>query len=226
MPLLSSEMSKSFSLASVFKSEESGWVLQLTYLIILDSLDVFSSSVIIPAWLDSGSHSSWAASCSLFEVENSWEAAPEICLSPTRHIKWSDLLSFLAENVHNHDDKCEPNTFYLIFLLNCFGIKQILHCLEVQQRTLFMPFCLGGVLALLLLLISFYLEAGRERCTGRVSTRFSAGERWAGGSDLKCRVPSVLMGTFHGHGSARPFCLRGIPSSPLMLVWFSIVPKQ
>lgn len=87
-------------------------------LIIVDSFDVFSFPVIVSSWLDSSPHGRWAASCSLLKMENSREAPTEICLSATCHIKWSDLLSFLAKNVHNHDDKCEPNAFYLIILLN------------------------------------------------------------------------------------------------------------
>lgn len=86
-------------------------------------LIMFSVSVSISARLDSSSHSCWTASCSLFKMENSWEAATEICLSATYHIKWSDLLSFLTENVHNRVDKCELNTFYLILLNACLILE-------------------------------------------------------------------------------------------------------
>lgn len=100
------------------KAEWFDRMLHWIYLIIIDSFDVFSFPVIVSSWLDSSPHGRWAASCSLLKMENSREAPTEICLSATCHIKWSDLLSFLAKNVHNHDDKCEPNAFYLIILLN------------------------------------------------------------------------------------------------------------
>ena len=72
-------------------------------------LQCVSFSVTLSAWLGSSTHGCWAAGCSLLEMENSWEAAPEIRLSAARHIEWSDLLPFLTKNVHNHDDKREPN---------------------------------------------------------------------------------------------------------------------
>lgn len=63
--------------------------------------------VVFSAWLDSRTHGCWATSCILSEVEDPWEAAAEICLSASHHIKRPDLLPFLTKNVHHHDDKCE-----------------------------------------------------------------------------------------------------------------------
>lgn len=79
-------------------------------------------------------------------MENSWEATTEICLSATCHIKWPDLLPFLTKNVHNHDDKCESNTFYLL-LLNLHLILELLpnvYSLEIIQQTQFTALCLEG----------------------------------------------------------------------------------
>lgn len=147
-------------------------MLKLISFIIFDSLDVFSSLVIISPWLDSSSHSCWAASCSLFKVENSREAAPEIRLSAARHIKWSDLLPILAKNVHNRDDKCEPNTCYLTFSWTCFcfGINQIIHILEIERHTQFTAFCLEGCYLCFPAGSPFHqlLPSWREGCTGRV----------------------------------------------------------
>lgn len=101
------------------------WLSAAADLFITDSLGGFSFSVIISARFDSSSHSRWTASRSLFKMENSWEAPAEIRLSATHHIKWPDLLSLLTKNVHNHDDKCEPNSFYLV-LLNSFRVLELL----------------------------------------------------------------------------------------------------
>lgn len=114
-------------------ADPSDGILQLIYLSLI--LLVFSVSVAIPAWLDSSTHGCWTASCSLFKMENSWEAAAEICLSATHHIKWPDLLSFLTKNVHNHDDKCEPHPF--IF----FGIPGKFLTFLRQCSPQFIPFC-------------------------------------------------------------------------------------
>lgn len=81
---------------------------------ITGSLGGFSFSVIISARFDSSSHGRRTASRGLFKMENSWEAPAEIRLSAARHLEWPDLLSLLTKNVHNHDDKREPNSFYLI----------------------------------------------------------------------------------------------------------------
>ena len=166
---------------------------------------MFSSSVIISAWLGSSSHSCWAASCSLLKVENSWEAAPEIRLSATSHIKWSDLLSFLTKNVHNHDDKCEPNASYLIFSWTGahFGINQILHILEIEQQAPFTPFCLEGCCYLCFLTgFSFWSATQLKRGMHRGEcqhTRFKLDTVLQGetGRSLNCTVTSALMCTLH-----------------------------